>query len=162
MPVAFVRRIGPRSHSVAEAWGTMLGWLDNHRLRPHITRGFGLVRDGANVAPEKRRYEACVELISGLDEDPAAGIGVKILPGGAFLRQRHQGPLMNVGTAFSSMYRLEAPALGVAVDPTRPFIEIYLDDPKRTARTALRIDLCVPVIGAADTAAQRSSADQAA
>jgi AraC family transcriptional regulator len=155
LAVAYVRRIGPYSRTVGEAWDHLLAWVDRRGARGLITRGFGLIRDNSRlVAPEKLRYDACVELVEGLDEDIPGGVGVQLLPSGAFMRQRHRGGYGGIGPAISRLATEEATRRNLAVDTGRPLIAIYLDDPAKTPEARLRTEICLPV-----TARQRRAAD---
>lgn len=58
-----VRSTGPYKLSAAQAWGTMLAWLEERGLRAGLTRGYGVIHDNpASTEPHLRRYDACVEV----------------------------------------------------------------------------------------------------
>lgn len=144
--VLYVRALGPYKASSVAAWNTMLAWLDAHRLRSQIVRGFGLINDDPQTTPEhQRRYDACVEAIAGLDIDHTAGVGRLTVPGGAYVVHRHVGRHRTIGAGFSYIQRKWVPGHGLKVDRRRPSLEIYLNDPATTPPKELMTDLCVPV-----------------
>jgi DNA gyrase inhibitor GyrI len=107
---------------------------------------YGLFRDNPRrVAAEILRYDACIPLVMGLQEDPAAGLHRQMLPSGTFAVHTHIGGLEPTGRLFSHLYREEIPARGLKVDADRPFLAIYRTDPTRTRDQFQRTELCVPV-----------------
>jgi len=142
----FVRSVGPYKAAAGTAWKSMFAWLDEHRLRGQVARGFGIINDDPQTTPEYlRRYDACVEAVKGLDIDPAAGIGRLTVPGGAYVVHRHIGRHRTIGAGFSYIHRKWVPGHGLKVDRRRPYLEIYLNDPAITPIRELVTELCVPV-----------------
>ncbi|HUS97260.1 MAG TPA: GyrI-like domain-containing protein [Hyphomicrobiaceae bacterium] len=145
MTVAYARRTGPHGTSSLEAWAHMLGWLDQQGYRAMVPRGFGLIHKAAALRDQTDPvYDACVELVDPVTVDLEAGIDRGHLKGGAFLLQRHSGPVELIGEAFRKLRTEEATRRGLKCDENRPMIEIYLDDPYRSPAPH-RLDLCVPV-----------------
>jgi hypothetical protein len=97
------------------------------------------------VEAEFLRYDACIPLVMGLEEDPAAGIHRQTLPGGAFGVYTHVGGFELTGRLFSQLYRDEIPSRGMKPDEDRPFLAIYRTDPTVTREQFQRTELCVPV-----------------
>jgi len=142
----YVRSLGPYKAAATTAWSGMFAWLDEHRLRDRMARGFGLINDNPETTPEHlRRYDACVEVIEGLDVDPGAGVGRLTVPGGAYVVHRHVGRHRAISAGFSYIHRKWVPGHGLRVDGRRPYLEIYLNDPAITPERELLTDLCVPV-----------------
>jgi DNA gyrase inhibitor GyrI len=145
--VARIRGYGPHSDAACKAWRRMLDWLDERNCRAHAARGFGLVHEtnGEMHRFEGATYDACVERFDGLEIDRACGIDTAYVPGGAYLRARFRGELDTVGEQLRAMRVDEIARRGLAFDETRPMIEVYLNDFKRTGDVP-KIDLCVPVM----------------
>lgn len=145
--VLYTRAIGPYERSVSTAWNHMLGWLDTQRVRRRTPRGFGIINDDPrSSSADDRRYDACVELQPGLTTDPSAGIGRAMTPGGAFAVARIRGPHSAIRDAFKHLRNAWVPAHGLKIDPDRPHLEIYLNDPAITDPTDLLTEVCVPVL----------------
>lgn len=152
--VAFVRVRGPYGQSAPAAWSKLLAWLDQHRVRSDVTRGFGLAHDDPRtIAAADLRYDACVEVPPEVEALALREFGMQTLPGGAYARRRFVGPHSGIHTEFHEMRRTWAPSRGLALHTRRPFVEIYLDDPARCAPEKLRTDLCIPVIAASEASA---------
>jgi AraC family transcriptional regulator len=145
--VIYVRSVGAYPTSSSQSWERMLAWLDEAGLRRTLVCGYGLARDDPHlVAPDKCRYDACIEMPVMLPVPLPTDFGVQRLPGGAYKRQRHVGSYRTIREA---LYRVrgELPLSdGLAVDAQRPLVAIYLDDPMECPEERLRADLCVPVI----------------
>jgi AraC family transcriptional regulator len=142
----YVRRHGPYKSSAAAAWEAMFAWLGQYGLRDRIARGYGVINDApGNTPPDQRRYDACVEAVEGLDVELAPGMGWRTIPGGAYVVHRHVGRHSTIGAGFSYMHRKWVPGRGLRMDPRRPYLEVYLNDPAKTAARELTTDLCVPV-----------------
>lgn len=144
--VVFARATGPYANSSHEAWGRMFDWLDRHALRRDVSQGFGLLLDNPAQVPSGRcRYDACVELMLGCEGLVPEDFSVQRLPGGAYVRTRHTGSYKGLRDAFARLRDEWAPEHGTALDPRRPLIEIYLDDPARVPEAKRRVDICIPV-----------------
>lgn len=145
-PVLFVRARGPLPQVSLGAWDKLLGWASQKNARSEIVRFYGLMRDHAGTGgPAESRYDACFEAPPDLTEDDANGIGMQMLPGGAYVRHRHTEGREGIGSALDWICREWAPSRGVGVDAGRPMLEAYLTDPLMPAGGRLRMDLCVPV-----------------
>lgn len=145
--VVFARSLGPYEHSSRAAWRTLSNWMDAQGLRSQVKRGFGVFRDNPLVTDEEvMRYDACIEGVPGIEADPDAGIGWQTLPGGAHAVYTHIGSYGPTGELFSQLHREYVPKRGLVVDYDRPFVAIYLNDPKITRKVHRRTELCVPVL----------------
>ena len=137
---------GPYVAGTREAWETMNGWLDCQKARTRMRVSYGLFRDNPRiVAPDLLRYDACIPLVPGLEDDAAAGIGRQMLPGGSYAVYTHVGALEGAGDLFSELYRKEIPARGLTIDEERPFLATYLTDPLVTREMHRRSEVCVPI-----------------
>ena len=145
--VLYVRATGCYTVSAGAAWERLDHWLAERQGRRQIKRAFGLFHDNPKtIAPELIRYDACVELMTALDADPAAGIGRQTLSGGTYAVHTHIGAYDPVGELFSQLHRDWVPKQGLEVDYDRPFMTIHLNDPHLTRQVHRRTELCVPVL----------------
>lgn len=152
--VAFVRCQGPYHVSSNEAWSKVFAWLDAADARRDVSCGYGLLRDDPNVvAREKCRYDACVELKPEFESKLSPEFSIQSIPGGAYFRARHVGQGQD-GT-ISMLRDTLIPSKGFKVDPRRPFVEVYFDDPAKVPSDKRRVDVCIPVSFAAATGEQR-------
>ena len=144
--MAYYRSKGPYAQSSLAAWSRMFEWLRASGMIRATGSGYGLLLDDPrSVDASECRYDACVELISGYAEKLPGDIGMRRLPGGAYVRCRHTTGADGLGRAISQLRDEWMPTRGLIIDPRRPVIEVYLDDPAEVAWDKRRIDLCVPV-----------------
>ena len=145
--VLYARASGCYSVSAKTAWERLDKWLAEREERRQIKRAFGLFHDNPKItAPELIRYDACVELTTQLDADPAAGIGRQTLSGGTYAVHTHIGAYAPIGELLSQLHREWVPKQGLEVDYDRPFMAIHLNDPHMTRKVHRRTELCVPVL----------------
>jgi AraC family transcriptional regulator len=145
-PVLFFGAVGPYEESIARAWGKMLSWLETHNLRRATPRGFGIIHDHSGaIAPPLRRYDACVELLPGFSADPPSGIVRKVTPSGAYAQFNLKGCHGQIGDSFRRIRDQWSEADALVIDETRPYMQIFLNDPAATPREELLTQLCVPV-----------------
>lgn len=144
--VASYRMKGPYAESSSAAWREVFAWLNQTGLIRQIGTGYGLLLDDPRqTAPEKCRYEACVELVDEARGTVPEMFNIRRLPGGAFARMRHIGGTVGLSHTISKLRSDWVPQHGVIVDTRRPVIEIYLDNPERVPQERQRVDVCMPV-----------------
>jgi AraC family transcriptional regulator len=144
--VATVRAKGPYETSAKAAWEEMFGWLNQAGLGGEKIARYGLLLDDPRVvAPEKRRYEACVELVDEARTLVPLSFSIRRLPSGAFARVRHVGGAEGLSKVISGIRDTWEQGEGLIIDTRRPVIEIYLDNPEHVPVEKQRIDLCFPV-----------------
>jgi DNA gyrase inhibitor GyrI len=148
MPLLFVRVRGPYGQASTEAWQKLLAWADTRGIRADIHRAFGLNRDHARSTDAEGRYDACIEVPLGVIEDPESGVGMQMLPGGAFGRHRHADGRTTIGAAFNRLEHEWAPSRGMMLDTNRPLIEAYLSS--EPLEEDARMDLCLPILAASN------------
>jgi AraC family transcriptional regulator len=147
LTVLFVRALGPYNVSAPRAWAVLGEWLERKQARKSILRGYGFCRDNPlTTPPDHIRYDACIPLMPGLDVDIEGGVGRQTLRGGAYAVYTHIGHYEEAGEIFSQLYRHAVPNRGLSVDPGRPFVSIYLNDPLVTRAVHRRTELCVPIL----------------
>ena len=145
-PVLYCGAVGPYEESVARAWDKLFSWLEARNLRSSTPRGFGIIHDHAgSTAPPLHRYDACVELLPGFSADPSSGIIRKVTPSGAYAQVSLKGCHGQIGESFRRIREAWSDTDALAIDDTRPYMEIYLNDPVTTPRDELLTQLCVPV-----------------
>lgn len=157
--LTYVRRTGPYETSIAAAWDDLMSWLDKSGFASSMNRAYGLLRDSPKiVAPEKLRFDACVELDPLFEERAIRELGAQTLPGGSYLRVRNVGSYSALQSQLAAYHaNYEAPA-GFKLDERRPLVTIYLDNPKKTGDETLRADVCVPVSVASGRGEGRAAA----
>jgi len=141
--VAYLRHIGPYGAPIAEFWRTVVApWMGTNGLfgRPR----YGVSYDDPGIAaPERCRYDACIEV-----PEAFSGTGdyqITAIPGGRYASTRFSGTTSDIVDAWAKLLRDWLPESGMQLD-SRPFFEYYgLDatfDPKTGVFTC---DLCIPV-----------------
>jgi DNA gyrase inhibitor GyrI len=149
--VLALRVTGPYSTSAAEAWDQMALWVRTRAASCQMTPGYGLLLDDPRTtAPAKCRYEACIPQQPELFGHSLRDFFVKQTPAGPYARARHVGGNIGIARAITKIRSEWASKNGLLTDPTRPLIEIYLDDPSKLPIEQQRIDVCVPVMFAHD------------
>lgn len=147
LTVVYARSTGGYQVSAKSAWDKLNAWLDGQQVRRKVKRGFGLFHDNPQTTPlELLRYDACVELTTGLDADLEAGIGRQMLSGGTYAVHTHIGGYGRMGGLFSDLHGDWVPKQGLAIDYDRPFMAIHLNDPQLTREVHRRTELCIPVL----------------
>jgi AraC family transcriptional regulator len=145
-PVLYFGAIGPYEESIGRAWDRMLSWLEAHNLRSAAPRGYGIIHDHCGaIAPPLRRYDACVELLPGFSPDPTSGIVRKVTPSGAYAQVNLKGCHRQIADRFRRLREQWSADDTLVIDETRPYMEIFLNDPAATPREELLTQLCVPV-----------------
>lgn len=141
--IAYLRHLGPYGENISRFWqASVFAWLSRDGLlaRPR----YGISWDDPGVtAPEKCRYDACVEV----DRDyvPSGEALTTTLPGGRYAVLAFRGTAAQIGEAWSSLLRDWLPSTGLQLD-ARPCFEHYPPgasfDPKSGV---FECEICVPV-----------------
>ncbi|MGI9407670.1 MAG: AraC family transcriptional regulator [Hyphomicrobiaceae bacterium] len=144
--VVYTRRVGPYQEMAPIAWRSLWSWLREKGHAGDVKRAIGFGLDDPTTTPlGERRYDACVELHVPASEDPEFDIAVQNIPGGPYAIHRLRGPYHQIGDAFQELHRAALPEKGLMADYTRPFLEIYINDPADVPERELLTDLCIPV-----------------
>ncbi|MCB1519524.1 MAG: GyrI-like domain-containing protein [Hyphomicrobiaceae bacterium] len=147
----YFRCHGNYAEASAKAWRMMFTWMEKQRLRGVVDRGYGLAHDDPRVVPAaKCRYDACIEMTSAIRPAALDGLGHQRLPSGAYARKRHVGSHDGLADALRHMRSTWSSRHGLEVSPTRPVVELYLDDPMYVRPERLRTDICLPISFASD------------
>ena len=145
--VFYARAHGPYASSSREAWQVLDAWLDQNAARRRARFGFGILHDNPRTtAAELIRYDACVPLLSCADLEPASTISRQTLPAGAWAVHTHVGAYDHMGDVIACLHSEAIPKRGLTVDYDRPFMAIYLNDPRVTREVHRRTELCIPVV----------------
>ena len=141
--VAFLRNVGPLGTTVGKFWGeTVFPWMAANGLSDRPRYGIGL-DDPMTTAPEKLRYDACIEVPDGFVAKPPAGITV--LPGGRYAVRSFKGTPATIGAAWMEVFRDWLPSSAMQMD-SRPTIEYYPGGSSVDPKTGVfECELWVPV-----------------
>ena len=141
--VAYLRHLGPYGESLSRFWqDTYYPWAATNDLleQPRL----GISHDDPSItAPEKCRYDACVEI----EQDfIVSGDALKTtIPGGKYAVLRIKGSVAEIGDAWASLLRDWLPSSGLQLD-ARPAFEYYPKDAECDPRTGvMECEICVPV-----------------
>ena len=141
--VAYLRNVGPMGATVGAFWReTVLPWLAANGLSDQPRYGMAL-DDPAVTAPDKLRYDACVEVPDDfIATKPAA---ITVLPAGRFAVRAFKGTPATITEAWNEVFRDWLPSSAMQIDP-RPCIEYYPAKLPVDMRTgAFECELWVPV-----------------
>ena len=142
--VVCLRHVGPYGPALSEFWReTVYPWLETNDLldKPR----YGISHDDPGItAPEKLRYDACVEAPA--DFTPTGHAQSTTIPGGKYAVTRFRGTVAEIGEVWASLLRVWLPASGMQLD-ARPFFEYYPQDVTYDPKTGVfECELCIPVV----------------
>lgn len=141
--VAFLRHIGPYGPALGTFWrASVAPWIAAHGLQDAVRYGIGH-DDPSITAPDKCRYDACVEVA---DDFQASGqAGITMLPGGRYAVARFHGPTSALPDAWMTLSRAWLPSSGMQWDE-RPCFERFTAQTGLDPATGLfTCDICIPV-----------------
>lgn len=140
--VAFVRHVGPYA-LCGTAWDKLCAWMGKEGLLSPGHRFLGISYDDPDeIAPEKLRYDACVEVDA--DFQPPSDIGVQMVEGGLYARVTHEGPYEKLSETYRSISGQWLPRQNYRLR-NAPSFEVYLNSPENTAPEDLVTDIHVPI-----------------
>lgn len=143
----YVRARGCYADVIPKAWDHLFQLLDDAGLYASLGRGYGLAHDNPlQVDPHNCRYDACVEVRSGIEERSLSAFGTTTLPGGVYACRRLSGSYDQMRCTVENIFSQYRPLPGLCLDQNRPVVSIYVDNPNYYADSDLRSDICVPVI----------------
>jgi AraC family transcriptional regulator len=142
--VAYLRYTGPFGEPLLRFWrATVTPWLADHGLVDCPRFGVAL-DDPHDTAPERCRYNACVELPVGLTLPDAEEA---LIPGGRYAITTFKGTGSEIGAAWDAFVD-QAVGAGSHVDPQRHPFERYPRGAVFDARTgSFSCELCLPLAG---------------
>ena len=141
--VAYLRNVGPYGEPLSLFWReTVYPWLAANRLLDHAR--YGISHDDPSItAPQKCRYDACVEV------PPQFVISGKALkttiPGGKYATLVFKGTAQQIPGVWAALLRNWLPSSGLQLD-ARPAFEHYPRGSTYDARTGVfDCEICIPV-----------------
>jgi AraC family transcriptional regulator len=139
--VAYLRYTGPFGEPLGKFWrNTVSPWLADHDLIDCPRYGVAL-DNPMSTAPDKCRYDACVELPHGLALPDAAETTIA---GGRYAVTHFKGTSAEIGAAWGAFVGGCA-ARGVPMDKTRPPFEHYPRGASFEPKTGVfTCELCLP------------------
>jgi AraC family transcriptional regulator len=143
MTIAYLRHVGPYGPDLSRFWqDTVYPWMETNHLLGRPRYGISLDDPGI-TAPEKRRYDAAVEVEPGF---VGAGQHLKTsLAGGKYAATSFRGTAGEIGDAWMALLRDWLPGSGLQLD-TRPLFEYYGPEMTMDQQTgAFQCDICIPV-----------------
>lgn len=144
--VLFVEETGPYQEKAGLAWQRLWDWVAQRNLQSRIRIPIGYGLDNPKLIPaDMLRYYACVGLEGEFEADEANGIGKRLLSGGRFAIHCMTGPYSQMPERFEQMHDHVLGQEEMVPDYSRPFYEIYLNDPQIVGLENTRTDLCIPI-----------------
>ena len=142
--VAYLRHVGPYGQPLSAFWQEVVyPWLATNELLEQPR--YGISHDDPSItAPEKCRYDACVEAPSAF---VASGPRLMTtIPGGRYAVTEFRGTAREIGERWSALLRDWLPSSGMQLD-SRPCFEYYPTDRKYDAGSgAFGCDIVIPVV----------------
>jgi len=142
--VAYLRKTGPYGQPIQDFWRQQVApWMATQGLMGNVRYGISL-DDPLVTAPEKCRYDACVE-VDALYK-PAGPALKQIIPGGKYAVLSFRFPQDDIPAVWAYLLRDWLPKSGYQLD-ARPFFEHYpLDAYYDEATGAFGGEVCVPLM----------------
>jgi AraC family transcriptional regulator len=141
--VGYLRHVGPYGEPISLFWqGTVYPWLSANGLLGHPRYGRSY-DDPSITAPEKCRYDACVEVPP---QFVASGKALKTnIPGGRYAVLSFKGTVEQIGGAWAALLRDWLPSSGLQLD-ARPCFEHYPRNSTYDAKSGVfSCEICIPV-----------------
>lgn len=148
--VIYCLEIGPYPEKAPKAWNTLWDWYCGLTNPPALKSSVGYGLDSPRIIPiDMLRYYACAELdtdaITALEKDLPASMGRLTVPGGRYAIYQMKGPYKDMPQHFMNMHEEWLPSSGKVPDYSRPFLEIYLNNPNEVGMENALTDLCLPI-----------------
>lgn len=141
--VAYLRHHGPYGEPLLHFWTeTVYPWLQENDLLG--SPRYGLSHDDPSItAPEKCRYDACVEVQENFNTSGDAE--TTTIPGGEYAVMHFNDALNTIGDAWSALLRDWLPSSGFQLD-SRPCFEHYPVESNYDPETGIiSCEICVPI-----------------
>jgi AraC family transcriptional regulator len=145
--VAYMRHVGPYgSSSITLMWQRFAAWCATAGLMEPRRPMYGISQDSPGItAPDKCRYDACVEVGDGFAPSSSDDVGVETIWGGRYACARFTGTAAEIHDAWMNFIKGWLPGSRYQCDD-HPALELYEPDftvdPKTGAFSCL---LCMPV-----------------
>lgn len=144
MRLAYMRHTGPYgSPGISQTWQRFGAWAAQHGAMKPGGAMVGISQDSPDLtAPEKCRYDACVEVDA--EFRPEGEVGVQTLPGRRYACGHFNGTALEIHAAWQRMFGEWLPDSGWQTDEG-PAIELYDLSGMDAATERMTCLLCVPV-----------------
>lgn len=145
--VAYLRYVGPYGTAgLTRTWQRFSDWCGAHGLLGNGRMRYGVARDMPELtAPDRCRYDACVEVGDDFQPDPDGEVGVQRITGGLHACVDYFGTGIDIHLSWMRLFSVWLPASAYEVDD-RPALESYGDDSSLEPETGrFSCQLCLPV-----------------
>jgi AraC family transcriptional regulator len=145
--VAYLRYVGAYGTAgITRTWQKFSAWCSGHGL---IARGhtrYGIARDMPELtAPDRCRYDACVEIAEGLPPSGSDEIGVQQIAGGLHACAEFYGTALEIHECWMRVFSIWLPSSAYELDD-RPALERYGDESVMEHESGrFSCELCLPV-----------------
>jgi AraC family transcriptional regulator len=144
--VAYLRYVGAYGSSgITRTWQRFAAWCATRDMMPPRRRMFGICHDSPDLtAPERCRYDVCVEIDEGFVPDRPE-IGVQHIQAGRYACTRFEGRATDIHAAWMQVFAAWLPQSHYEADD-RPAFELYDEEFALDVESArFRCQLCLPV-----------------
>jgi len=137
--------LGPYPESAPKAWDQLFAWLGkNSDISSKQLLGFGM--DDPYCTPQHLiRYVAATTFDGTAQQIPDENIYPMQLKGGKYAIYTMKGPYQQMPEAFAKLKNEWLPSTKNQFDFSRPFLEIYLNDPTKVKEEDYLTDLHIPL-----------------
>jgi AraC family transcriptional regulator len=145
--VAYLRYVGPYGTAgLTRTWQRFADWCGAHGLPENGRTRYGVARDMPEVtAPNRCRYDACVEVGEDWKLDPTEQIGVQRIEGGLHACTSFFGTGIDIHQRWMHLFSVWLPSSAYEVDD-RPALEMYGRESVLDPATGqFSCQLCLPV-----------------
>ena len=145
--VAYLRYVGPYGSSgLARSWHRFAAWCAARDMLPPRRRMFGICHDSPDLtAPERCRYDTCVEIDEGFSPDRPE-LGVQQVRGGRYACAHFVGRATEIHEHWMRLFADWLPQSNYEVDD-RPAFELYDESFALDVDSArFSCQLCLPIV----------------
>jgi AraC family transcriptional regulator len=145
--VAYLRYVGAYGTAgLTRTWQRFSDWCGARGLLNPGAARYGVARDMPELtAPDRCRYDACIEVGAAFQPDPNDEIGVQHIRGGTYACVDFFGTGIDIHEAWGRLFTNWLPGSAFEVDD-RPALETYGEDSSLEPETGrFRCQLCLPV-----------------
>lgn len=142
--VAYMRRVGSYFET-NDLWIQLGDWAEKYGLRPPEQLFIGISLDDPNIVDEYAcRYDACVTIPKGFDQEEQTDVQFKKLPGGLYALYYFYDTVDKLAFIYQSLFGQWLP--NSEYDPDdRPCLEFCMNNPFHDPEGKAKIDLYIPI-----------------
>ena len=146
MKVAFLEHVGP--YSGKNQWDQLSTWAKKNALESTY---LGLYYDNPQfVEASKLRSDICIVVDGNFSTSDDPLIKIKELSSRKYAKSIHSGEYKNFYKTYASIFALLSKN-NAKIDFTSPVMEIYLNDPNKTAPDQLLTEIYIPLLNYTQT-----------